>query len=111
MVRTLPLTLTLTLTLALTLTLTLTLTRCAPFWMSAIDSRVVRRSHQLFREAQPAATGAAATGEAATGEAGGRGYGVGFGFRERALARDEAVGGLRVCFLNEGYDTTHRRVA
>ena len=59
---------------------------CAPFWMSAIDSRVVRRSHQLFREAQ-----LTATGEAATGEAGGRGYGRGFGFRERALARDEAV--------------------
>lgn len=59
---------------------------CAPFWMSAIDSRVVRRSHQLFREARLTAAGGAATGEA-----GGRGYGRGFGFRERALARDEAV--------------------
>ena len=59
---------------------------CAPFWMSAIDSRVVRRSHQLFREAQPAASG-----EPASGAVGGHGYGRGFGFRERAVARDEAV--------------------
>jgi len=59
---------------------------CAPFWMSAIDSRVVRRSHQLLREVQHAATG-----EAASGEVRGHGYGLDFGFRERALARDEAV--------------------
>ena len=69
--------------------------------MSTIDSRIVRRSHQLFREAQvpvvaeaaaaEAAEGESAAGETAGGEAGRRGYGPHFGFRERALARDEAV--------------------
>ena len=72
---------------------------CAPFWMSAIDSRVVRRSHQLFREAQPTAGGEPASGEPAGGavgghgcnDLGGHGYGRDFGYRERAVARDEAV--------------------
>ena len=61
----------------------------APFWMSAIDSRVVRRSHQLLRE--EAAAAAAAGGGGGEGGGEGRGYGLLFGFRERALARDEAV--------------------
>jgi len=67
---------------------------CAPFWMSAIDSRVVRRSHQLFREAQPTASGepaGGAVGGHGCNDLGGRGYGRDFGYRERAVARDEAV--------------------
>uniref|UniRef100_A0A7S4B4P6 Saccharopine dehydrogenase NADP binding domain-containing protein n=1 Tax=Chrysotila carterae TaxID=13221 RepID=A0A7S4B4P6_CHRCT len=50
----------------------------APFWMSSISSRVVRRSHELFRQA-------AATDPAAVG------YGADFGYREMAFARDETV--------------------
>ena len=57
----------------------------APFWMSSIDSRVVRRSHALFREQQqqqpPPPPPQGAVG----------GYGAQFGFRECALARDEGV--------------------
>ena len=45
----------------------------APFWMASISSRVVRLSHELFRQH------------------GGIGYGADFGYSERALARDESV--------------------
>ncbi|KAL1529733.1 hypothetical protein AB1Y20_000669 [Prymnesium parvum] len=49
--------------------------RCwtAPFWMATISSRVVRRSHELFRQQD------------------GIGYGAEFSYSERALARDESV--------------------
>lgn len=57
----------------------------APFWMSSIDSRVVRRSHALFREQQQLLQQPPST----TTPAGG--YGAQFGFRECALARDEGV--------------------
>ena len=50
----------------------------APFWMAPITSRVVRRSHALFREAAGARNV-------------GCGYGPAFGYRELALAKDESV--------------------
>eukprot|EP00966_Prymnesium_polylepis_P280299 6476678-Prymnesium_polylepis.1 len=49
----------------------------APFWMAAISSRVVRRSHELFRQSD--------------GGGDHHAYATAFGYAERALAKDEAV--------------------
>ena len=65
----------------------------APFWMAPINSRVVRRSAQLFRQAQEHQEWAWTRGL----EGGGGGgrvtcpYGPQFSYRERALASDESV--------------------
>ncbi len=62
----------------------------APFWMSDISSRVVRRSSALYRAASAASPGGG-VGLAARVFAGGGGYDERFGYRERALAKDEGV--------------------
>ena len=59
----------------------------APFWMADIDSRVVRRSSALHREALTAR----ASGEGGGGEGDGALYDAHFAYRERALAADEGV--------------------
>lgn len=66
----------------------------APFWMADIDSRVVRRTSSLFREAAAAATERKSTGavcSTATQSSTAHGYGPHFAYRERALAADEGV--------------------
>ena len=56
----------------------------APFWMSEISSRVVRRSSALFRAAGPSTPSSGARAPRVS-------YADDFRYKERALARDEGV--------------------
>ena len=64
----------------------------APFWMASISTRVVRRSHELFRQhaaSPPCPDGIATHSQRSHPHA--DPYGNEFGYVERALARDQGV--------------------